>query len=120
VVAIIAIIAAVAYPAYTRQVQSTRQSGMQGRLMDFAVTLEAYRAQNFSYEDADANLVLPADPFYDLELLVDADNRGYLLLAKPEGTMQGSGAMGINARGETCLRTTSDSVCDPAVDPGWK
>lgn len=120
VVAIIAIIAAVAYPAYTRQVQSTRQSGMQGRLMDFAVTLEAYRAQNFSYEDADVNLTLPTDMYYDLVLNIDADNRGYVLLAQPKGTMTGSGAMGINARGDTCLLATNDTSCDPVTDPGWK
>ena len=117
VVAIIAIIAAVAYPSYQSHVQRTRQAEMQGALTDFATTLESYRSQNFSYEDAGTTLTTPSNAVYDVTLSVDGDNRGYLLLAKPKGSQAGMGAMGMNEAGQTCLNKASDTSCTPGTDP---
>jgi len=116
---IVAIIAAIAYPAYTAQVQGTRQSAMQGDMMSFAATLENYRAQNFSYDGADA-LPTPSNDFYTVTLDVAANNRSYVILATPIGSMVGTGAMGLNERGGNCLLKSNDSSCTVGTDPGWK
>lgn len=118
-VAIIAILAAVAYPSYQSHVQKTRQTEMKGTLTDFATTLENYRSQNFSYENAGTALTTPSNDFYTVTLKVDADTRGYLLLAAPKGSQSGTGALGMNETGETCLNKSSDTSCTPGTNP-WK
>lgn len=120
VVVIVAIIAAFAYPSYTRQVQATRQSAAQGEMMSYASVLENYRAQNFSYENAAVNVPPPANDWYNIVLNVAADNRSYVMLAVPTGQQVGTGALGLNERGQNCLIPTNDAACVPGVDPGWK
>lgn len=120
VVAIVAIIAAFAYPSYTRQVQSTRQNAVQGEMMSYATTLENYRAQNFSYNGAAANVPPPAVDSYTIVLNVDADSRGYVMLARPTGGQVGTGVLGLNERGQNCLLASSDTTCVPGADPVWK
>lgn len=119
VVAIVAIIAAFAYPSYTRQVQSTRQNTVQGEMMSYATTLENYRAQNFSYAGAAANVPAPTVDSYTIVLTVDADNRGYTMLARPTGGQVDTGALGLNQRGQNCLLASNDTSCAPGTDPAW-
>ena len=117
VVGIIGILGAIAYPSYVKYVQNARQSDMQGILIDFASDLEGYRAQHFSYENADTNLTTPTNEFYNLSLSVDSDNRGYTLLAKPKGGQTGTGAMAVNEAGQTCLDKSNDNTCSPGTNP---
>lgn len=117
VVAIIGLLASIAYPSYQEYVQSARQKEAQGILTDFAGTLEGYRAQNFSYENAGSTLTLPASDFYTLSISVDADNRGYTLLAKPKSAQTGTGAMALNETGQTCLDESNDTTCTPGTNP---
>ncbi len=119
VVGIIGILGTIAYPSYVDYVQNARQSDMQGVLIDFASDLEGYRSQNFSYKDANTTLTTPTNDFYTINLSVDADNRGYTLLAKPKGGQTGTGAMGINEAGQTCLNKSNDTTCTPGTNP-WK
>lgn len=119
VVAIVAIIAAFAYPSYTRQVQSTRQNAAQGEMMSYATTLENYRAQNFSYAGAEGATTAPTVDSYTIVLNVDGDNRGYVMLARPTGGQAGTGALGLNERGQNCLLATNDTSCVPGTDPAW-
>lgn len=120
VVVIVAIIAAFAYPSYTRQVQATRQSAAQGEMMSYASVLENYRAQNFSYQDAAVNVPPPANDYYNINLVVSADFRSYVMTAVPVGQQTGTGALGLNERGQNCLIPTNDVACVPGVDPAWK
>lgn len=120
VVAIISVIAAVAFPSYKDHVQRTRQAEMQGQMSAFATTLENYRSQNFSYEDADTTLTAPSNDYYTVTLNVDADFRGYTLVAAAKGSQKGGGAMAINEAGETCHLKTNDTSCTLGTDPAWK
>ena len=120
VVVIVAIIAAFAYPSYTRQVQATRQSSVQGEMMSYASVLENYRAQNFSYENAAVNVPPPVNEYYNIGVVVAPDFRSYVMTATPIGQQQGTGAMAMNQRGETCLNPANDAACVIGTDPGWK
>ncbi|MQX54831.1 type IV pilin protein [Alcanivorax sediminis] len=119
VIAVISILAAIAFPSYQSHVQKTRQTEMKGLLSGFATALENYRAQNFSYEDAGTALTPPTNLYYTVTLNVDADFRGYTLLATPKAGQTGTGAMAINETGQNCLLKTNDTSCTPGTDPSW-
>lgn len=120
VVVIIGIIAAFGYPAYTEQVRNTRLSSMQGALMETAAALETYRAQRFTYTGADGVLTMPSDQFYDVELTIPTGGASYQILAKPKGSMAGSGTLGLDSQNRTCRNTASDTACTFGTDPSWK
>lgn len=119
VVGIIALLAAIAYPSYTKQVQETREGEIKGEMTSFVTALESYRAQNFSYQNADGVLTEPSNAFYTVTLTVDGDFRGYNLLATPIGSQTGAGALKINEAGQTCHLSSSDSDCTIGTDPEW-
>jgi type IV pilus assembly protein PilE len=119
VVAIVGIIAAVAYPAYTRQVQATNQQRAQGELMSLMAGAEAYRAQRFSYEGYTIPAAMPLADRYDFSAAVSVNFQEILILATPKGAQAGTGAMGIDHQGQTCLDKGDDTTCAPGTNP-WK
>lgn len=119
VVAIIGIIAAVAYPAYTRQVQATHQQRAQGELMSLMAGAEAYRAQNFSYTGYGAPTPSTLADRYTFSPTITGGGQEILLLAVPKGSQAGTGALGINSQGQTCLNKANDTTCTPGTNP-WK
>lgn len=120
VVVIIGIIAAFGYPAYTEQVRNTRISAVQGAMMEVAVAMESYRAQRFTYTGADGVLTMPSDDYYDVELTIPAGGASYEILAKPIGSMAGTGALGLDSQNRTCRNTGSDTACTFGTNPAWK
>lgn len=119
VVAIVGIIAAVAYPAYTRQVQATNQQRAQGELMSLMAAAESYRAQRFSYEGYAIPATMPLADRYTFSATVAANFQEILILATPIGPQAGTGAMGIDHQGQTCLDKANDTTCAPGTNP-WK
>jgi type IV pilus assembly protein PilE len=125
VFSIIAVIAAVAYPSYTSYIQSTRQSEVQGQLMDLANGLEGYRAKRFSYKDAGTAPVFTAsdangNQFYDVTLGgFGATNQSYVITATPKtsGMMAGTEEMKLDSQGRTCI---GDPNCTIGTDNSWK
>ena len=119
VMAIVGIIAAVAYPAYTRQVQATNQQRAQGELMALMSAAEAYRAQSFSYQGYTVPATMPLADRYTFSATIAANNQEILLLAVPQGPQAGTGAIGIDHQGQTCLDKANDTTCVPGTSP-WK
>jgi type IV pilus assembly protein PilE len=119
VMAVIGIIAAVAYPAYTRQVQATHQQRAQGELMSLMAGAEAYRAQRFSYEGYTVPAAMPLADRYTFSATISANNQEIVLLAVPIGPQAGTGAIGIDHQGQTCLDKANDTTCAPGSNP-WK
>lgn len=118
-VAIVGIITAVAYPAYTRQIQSTHQQRAQGELMSQMAAAEAFRAQNFSYLNYTVTTPAALADRYTFSATIAANNQNIVLLAAPIGPQAGSGAIGINSQGQTCLDKANDTTCTPGTNP-WK
>ena len=135
VVAVIAILAAVAYPSYQNSIVRSNRTTVQGDLQAAAAAMNAFRAQNFTYQGATlgaAGVFRATSPEsgavqYDL---VFADNSTtnptastFIIYAKPKaGSSQaGTGALGINQAGERCWNTASQTSCTPgASGQGWK
>lgn len=117
VLGIVAILAAFAWPAYTDNVKTSRQSEMQGSLSGFAVTMEEWKSQNFSYNGATLGALAPtlnADKNYNVSLQITNNNQSYVLRANPKGgnMMAGTGAFALDSQGRTCFNAASDSSCD--------
>lgn len=90
VVVIVAILAAIAYPSYTRYMQQTREAEAQGQIMELASALEAYRAKNFSYKDADISILAPeldANPHYTVVINLANADQTYTIVATPKGSL---------------------------------
>ncbi len=135
VVAVIAILAAVAYPSYRDSIVRSNRTTAQGDLQAAAAAMNAFRAQNFTYQGASlgAGGVYRAyspesgSAQYDF-VFADGSTTNptagaFVIYAKPKaGTNQaGTGALGINQAGERCWNASSDASCTPgAAAQGWK
>jgi hypothetical protein len=80
---------------------------------------EAYRAQNFSYTGYAVATPASLADRYTFSATIAADGQGILLLAVPKGSQAGTGAMGIDEQGRTCLNKGSDTTCSPGTHP-WR
>lgn len=132
VLAIIGLLAAIGYPAYNNHVQDSNRASAQGRMMALATAMESYRAQNLGYGGAKLEDLsnLDSNNQYDVTFIdpdgnevttMPAGAQSFEILAKPKsGTiMDGTGAMQVNNRGQTCWKKSDDAGCDYASDPGW-
>ena len=103
-VVIASILMAIAYPSYQQYLVDSRRTDAQNALLAFATTMERYRSDNNSYDNAHSGTGYPnppkttvfpsqtpidsSDKFYNLTLQA-ADNNGYTLRATPiSGTGQ--------------------------------
>lgn len=108
VVAILGVLAAFAYPAYTEQVTRGRRSGAQAGLMEASQWMQRYYAALNTYKDADKKLPdsyksLPRDggaKTYTVEVAVGADERSFVLTAKPVTTDAKCGNLTLNDLGQ--------------------
>lgn len=139
--AIVGILAGFAYSSYTTSIQDSRQSAVQGEIMDLAAMLADYKSQNFSYTGAAGGQgggplapltvlspTLEASTDYVVNIIVDPDGDGvdqdYLITARPAAgsRMQGTGAMAYLSDGTTCIEERDDAGCtfaDMGVQAGW-
>tara|TARA_R110002095_G_scaffold20247_3_gene22612 strand:- start:1273 stop:1797 length:525 start_codon:yes stop_codon:yes gene_type:complete len=115
-VAIASILMAIAYPSYQQYLIDSRRSDTQNTLLAFATTMERYRSDNNSYDNAHSGTGYPnppkttvfpsqtpidsSDKFYNLTLQ-SANNSGYTLRATPiSGTTQaGNGYLELTSVG---------------------
>lgn len=115
-VAIAGILVAIAYPSYQQFLVDSRRTDAQNALLSFATTMERYRSDNNSYDNAHTGTGYPNPPkttvfpsqtpidsndkFYNLTLQA-ADSSGYTLRATPiSGTGQdGDGYMELTSIG---------------------
>ena len=114
VVAIIGILAAIALPSYRAYIIKTKRADAIGSLMSATNAMERYRANNFSYADAAANLPFSADVpsdgsseiYYTLSLSTTGINttKQYIIIALATGSQQS--ALGFQER----LRITEQGV----------
>ncbi|MBF7686175.1 prepilin-type N-terminal cleavage/methylation domain-containing protein [Acinetobacter sp. B10A] len=108
VVAIIALLAAIAYPSYTRHVVNSNRADVQAELTRLSGRLQSYITVNRTYRDATlaniggtANYPSQGVAKYTLNLVVDADTRGYTLSAVPlNGTQKNNGVVCLNQEGQ--------------------
>ncbi|MEH6824770.1 MAG: type IV pilin protein [Motiliproteus sp.] len=105
-VAIAGILMAIAYPSYQQYLIDSRRTDARNALLAFATTMERYRSDNNSYDNAHTGTGYPnppkstvfpsqtpidsSDKLYNLTLQA-ADNSGYTLRATP---MTGTGQDG--------------------------
>lgn len=132
VVAIISILSMVAYPSYRESVVRGNRVTVQGDLEAAAAAMANFRAQNFTYNNANMAAVFrtrsPASGTqqYELVFATGATNTtpaSFIIYARPVsgGAQSGDGALGINEQGQRCWNKASDATCTPG-DAGqmWK
>ena len=125
VVIVIGVIAGIAYPGYTKHIQETRQSEVQGELMNLASKLEQYRAKRFSYDGANAQLAtlsptLASSEFFTVAISVTgAGSQSYELTATPKASsmMKGTEVLKIDSEGQTCMKKGGCTL--GSSDPKW-
>ena len=92
-VAIIGILSAIALPAYQQYVRRAACEDAKGTVTGAASVAERFRAQNNTYEGADAAAGMPSQsPVSGTEqysITVDADAVSYTITAKPTGSLAG-------------------------------
>lgn len=100
--AIVAILAAITVPSFSGLVAKSRRSDAMAALLDVQLAQERWRALNFSYAPALAELgwksAASPDGYYQLRV-VSADDSGFLATARPVGVQQ-SDRCGVFAVGE--------------------
>lgn len=120
VVLIIGILSAIALPAYSRYVQNSEQTRAQGQLMAALASAESWRSQRFSYTGYTLPASLQNSNRYTFQAQISNGGQTLILTALPSGAQTGMGAMGLNHRGETCIKKTDDSGCTIGTDPAWE
>ncbi|MEY1663101.1 type IV pilin protein [Isoalcanivorax beigongshangi] len=114
VVVIIGILAAVAYPSYQGHIQRTHQAEVKSQMLGLQSTLERYRAQRLTYQNATVAALatdLARNRMYNVSLEISANFQGYTLTARPQGIMVGTGAYAVNHLGQRCHNRSNDSAC---------
>jgi type IV pilus assembly protein PilE len=100
--AIVAILAAITVPSFSGLVAKSRRSDAMAALLDVQLAQERWRALNFSYAPALAELgwtsVASPEGHYQLRI-TRADDSGFLATARPVGVQQ-SDNCGVFAVGE--------------------
>lgn len=106
VVAIIAVLVAIAYPSYTSYRVKTNRVDVQTQMMNIAQRLQSYKVVNRSYSGASlASLGIsstyPQGGEYNLDLVIDVGNQGYLLKAEPNSAtiQENNGEICLNQEG---------------------
>lgn len=125
-VAIIGILVAIAYPSYSNYKIRTNRADAQTELLRVAQRLQSYHLINHNYTSATllgvgGTLNYPKNgvAFYNIGLVIDADNQGYILNASPvAGTVQANdGRVAINHEGQKCW--TQGTTCTPSASTNW-
>ncbi len=115
-VAIVGIVSAIAYPSYQQYLIDSHRTDAQNALLAFATTMERYRTDNNTYDNAQSGTGYPnppkttvfpsqtpidsGDKYYNLTIN-SADNSGYTLRATPIGgsAQDGDGYLQLNSVG---------------------
>ncbi|MDF1780967.1 MAG: type IV pilin protein [Alcanivoracaceae bacterium] len=120
VVVIVAILAGVAWPGYTRHLQKSHRTEMQASLTSFAITMETWKSQNFSYRNATVAALDPtlaANKHYNVNLTLTNNDQAYNITVTPKtGQMSGTGALALDSQGRSCYNKSNDTACDLTDD----
>ncbi len=130
VVAIIGILAAIALPNYSKYVVRNNRVAVQAEMMQIANSLERYRSQQLTYDNADLPALYGAKQYpvtgkalYSLDLTVAPNGITWILVATPASagkTQIGDGALALDNTGRRCWKKSSDISCDlSAASQAW-
>lgn len=114
--AIVAILAAITVPSFSGLVAKSRRSDAMAALLDVQLAQERWRALNYSYAPALAELGWTSadspDGYYQLRI-TQADAAGFRVTARPVGAQQSDscGVFAVDQQGPDYREGFADEVC---------